>query len=104
MLSMGYEFVIRLEKENNPYINRVSFLLCLLSIISFVFFQLQDGEWNSFQLFAISIISFSILSDMGLIGKNPKRAFSNSLFVTGICWLGMHRQQWLCMPYFLMGI
>ncbi len=111
-------------------IQQLSFLLCLLSILAFIFFQWRMTRLDVFQSFSILIVIVSMFFDqqwhnkylpvttppVGFrpvnresVGEHPGPTvskmkplpFSLSLLVTGICWMGMPLLSWLSLAFFL---
>jgi hypothetical protein len=101
---MVYQYVVILKRNSNRYIDRFSVLLCLLSILAFVFEQIQAGKFNILFSFISLVLATGIVINTytSLKKKKPVR-YRFLLMLSGVCWIAMPWLQWLSISFFLLS-
>jgi hypothetical protein len=101
---MVYLYVVILKRNSNRYIDRFSVLLCLLSILAFVFEQFQAGKFNFlFSLTALVIATGLVINGYTALKKKKAVRYRFLLLLSGICWIAMPWLQWLSISFFLLS-
>jgi hypothetical protein len=101
---MIYQYVVTLKRNNDKYIDNFSILLCFISIIAFVFEQIQDKKINFFFIIAVIILSSGIVLNIYIKATQKKiTRYKYLLVIAAICWLMMPYLQWFCIPFFLLS-
>ena len=101
---MRYEYVVILKRDHEKQVNRISLVLCGLSVLAFIFEQFQSRQFNFFLAFAVIVMLAGIVFQVLALKKSKNIFFRNWLFLAGIFWLGMPYLKWLSIFFFILGI
>jgi hypothetical protein len=100
---MRYHYVVTLKRNNEKSIDIISFCLCFLSVLAFVFHQLNITEFNFFLSFAAAIIITGLIVNFISSKKGNRVRYKNWLLIAGLAWLGMPYLQWLAVLFFILA-
>ncbi|PWT73962.1 MAG: hypothetical protein C5B59_12100 [Bacteroidetes bacterium] len=100
---MRFEYVVTLKRENEKYIDVISFILCFLSVIASLFEQLRSRHFNFFFTAAAIIIAGGLVTNLFAARKGDRIRYRNWLLIAGLFWLGMPYLQWLAILFFLLA-
>ncbi len=97
---MKYDYVVVLKKNSDRQIDLISILLCVLSIVGFLFEQIKARQIN-YPLSLISIvITAGIIYNIFFIKKDKSPRYKYLLFMAGVAWIGMPFMQWVSIALF----
>lgn len=97
-----FQYVLILKKENPESINYVSFLLCLLSLLFFVFYGYINNSVTSVLFWAGWILPVVLIRTIWLKRKKNKRlTYKYPLFVCGCLWLLVPGMRWIALLFIL---
>ncbi len=100
---MRYEYIVILKRDNEKYIDSISFCLCFLSVLAFVFEQFKTKHFDYFLSFASAIIIVGIVYNFISIKQGKKVRYRTWLLITGLCWIDMSYLQWLSAIFFILA-
>jgi len=100
---MRYEYVVTLKRDNEKRIDLISFLLCLLSVLAFIFQQLRTAEFSLFLSGAAILIAGGIIANFISAKKGNRIRYKNWLLIAGLSWLAMPYLQWLSILFFILA-
>jgi len=100
---MRYEYVVTLKRDNEKRIDLISFLLCLLSVLAFIFQQLRTAEFSLFLSGAAILIAGGIIANFNSAKKGNRIRYKNWLLIAGLSWLAMPYLQWLSILFFILA-
>lgn len=93
---MKYQYVVLLKRNGNRTIDSISIILCLFSVLSFIYEQVLDHQLNYFLCLAAAVILAGlVLNRRKAREKHQLARYKFWLLTAGIGWLGMHYGQWL---------
>ena len=102
---MIYQYVVTLRNKSRRYIDRLSFLLLVISVILFCREQLISPNVRIPWLFGGIAILAIIARNIYLIRKKQEAVnYNNALFIAAIGWVTMPYLFWLFIPFALMGL
>jgi hypothetical protein len=103
-LPMIYQYVVTLKRNNDKYIDTFSILLCTISILAFVFEQIETKKINFFSLIASITLAAGIARNIYLKKFEKKTVrYRYLLFIAGVFWIMMPYLQWFSIPFFLLS-
>jgi len=100
---MRYEYVVTLKRDNEKRIDVISFCLCFLSVIAFLFEQLRTGHFNLFLSLGSALLLAGIIINFLHFKKQDSVRYKNWLLIAGIFWIGMPYLQWLCLIFVILA-
>jgi hypothetical protein len=101
---MVYQYIVTLKRNNDRYIDAFNILLCLLSVIFFLFDQLRTRTFHFLFSLASLIILTGIAENIRAARKQQKTArYRYLLILAGICWIGMPYLRWFSLLFFLLS-
>ena len=100
---MRYQYVVTLKRDNEKAIDIISISLCFLSLVAFIFEQLNDRRINFLLSFASLAIIIGFIHNFTETKKGKRVRYKNWLLIAGVAWLGMHYLQWLAIVFFLLA-
>ena len=100
---MRYQYVVTLRRDNEKAVDIISFFLCLLSILAFVFQQINTRKFDAVFTFAALLVTVGLVYNF-VSSKNGKQVrFKNWLLISGVFWLGMPYLQWMSAVFFILA-
>jgi len=100
---MRYQYVVTLRRDNEKAVDIISFCLCFLSILAFIFEQINSQKFNFFFSIAAALVGFGLIYNFFSAKKGVRVRFKNWLLIAGVFWLGMSYLQWLSAVFFLLA-
>ena len=101
---MVYQYIVTLKRNNDRYIDAFNILLCLLSVIFFLFDQLHTKTFQFLFSLASLIILTGIVLNIYAARKQQKMVrYRYLLLLAGICWIGMPFLRWFSLLFFLLS-
>lgn len=101
---MQYDYVVTLKRDKEKYIDLINIFLCVISILAFLFEQVQQQKFNLFfSLAAAILIAGLVINILVLRNKGKIIRYKNWLIIAGIFWIGMPYLQWLCVIFFFLA-
>lgn len=119
---MVYDYVVTLENRNRRYIDNVSVLLLMLSVVFFCMHLVRGGMsekasargesaanflWGENKFLLLGTLLVIVLFGINLYQLffgNRKVIFSRSLLVAGIFWLSFPTFYWVGLPLIALGL
>ena len=87
---MQYDYVVTLKRDKEKYIDLINIFLCVISILAFLFEQVQQQKFNLFfSLAAAILIAGLVINILVLRNKGKIIRYKNWLIIAGIFWIGM---------------
>ncbi len=101
---MRYDYVVTLKRDHEKYIDATSIFLCILSILAFLFIQIQQHKFNWFFSFATALLMAGLIINI-FFQRNKKKIirYKNWLIIAGIFWIVMPYLQWLSVLFFFLA-
>jgi hypothetical protein len=101
---MKYDYVVTLKRDNEKFIDATSIFLCVVSILSFLFVQIQQQKFNLFFSLAALLLIAGLVINMFILRKSERIVrYKNWLLIAGIFWIGMPYLPWLCIVFFFLA-
>ena len=100
-MSMPYNYVVILKRNNEKYIDRISMLLCVLALVAFIYVQVSSGRINYFFTTASLLVLTGIIANGAESARGKRVRYKNWLLIAGILWIGMPWLQWISAFYLL---
>jgi len=101
---MRYQYVVILKRDNERPADIISLCLCLLSVLAFIFQQLNASHLNFFLSFAAAIIISGLVMNLIAAKKGNRVRYKNWLLIAGLAWIGMPYFQWLAVLFFIFAM
>src|SRR5579871_704178 len=70
---MRYDYVVTLKRDHEKYIDATSIFLCILSILAFLFIQIQQHKFNWFFSFATALLMAGLIINI-FFQRNKKKS------------------------------
>jgi len=100
---MKYDYVVILRKSSEKQVDRISILLCLLSILAFMYAQWLSGKLiYSATLFSLAI-AVGVFYNIFLAEKEKQPRYRYLLVMTGVYWFMMPYLQWVAFVLFFLA-
>ena len=100
---MRYDYVVILKRDQEKYINGISLGLCILSAATFLFQQINSGNFSIYLSIALAIVLIGIVYNF-IASRTEKQVFyKSSLLLVGIFWIGMPFLKWLSILFFVLA-
>jgi hypothetical protein len=101
---MRYQYVVNLKRNNDRSIDIFNILLCIMSVLAFVFEQIRTHTFNLLFTFAsIAIITGTLVNIYFAIKKNKLVRYRYLLLVSGVSWICMPYLPWLSILFFILS-
>lgn len=97
-----FQYILILKKENPENINYISFLLCFISWIFFLYYTYAYGSFSSILVWANWLIPVVLIWTIRVKKKISKpTTYKHPLFVTGLLWLFVPGMRWIALLFIL---
>ncbi len=100
---MRYHYVVILKRDNEKAVDIISIALCFLSVLAFLFEQLNTAKFNFLFSFAAIVITVGLIFNIGAARKGRTVRYRNWLLISGVAWLGMPYLQWTAILLFILA-
>lgn len=94
-----FQYVLILKKEKPGYIDIVSFLICFICWLFFIFYCYLHQKLGSALFFVSFIIPIVLARTVWLKRKQKETNYKHPLFATGITWLFMPGMWWILLLF-----
>ena len=100
---MKYDYVVILRKSSEKQVDLISILLCLLSILAFMYAQWLTGKITyTATLFSLAI-AVGVFYNIFLVEKEKQPRYRYLLVMAGIYWFMMPYLQWVGFVLFFLA-
>ncbi|MBS1668351.1 MAG: hypothetical protein JST58_13325 [Bacteroidetes bacterium] len=100
---MKYDYVVILKKSSEKQVDRISILLCLLSILAFTYAQWLSGKFTyPATLFSLAI-AVGVFYNIFLVEKEKQPRYRYLLVIAGLYWFMMPYLQWVAFVLFFLA-
>ena len=100
---MRYQYVVTLKRDNERAVDIISICLCLLSVLAFIFEQLNTRTFNFLFSFAVITVVIGLIFNFTSAKKGSLVRYKNWLLIAGVAWIGMPYLQWLSVLFFILA-
>jgi len=100
---MRYQYVVTLKRDNERAVDIISICLCLLSVLAFIFEQLNTRTFNFLFSFAVITVVIGLIFNFTSAKKGNLVRYKNWLLIAGVAWIGMPYLQWLSVLFFILA-
>jgi hypothetical protein len=100
---MRYQYVVILKKNSERATDLLSFLLCFLSTIIFLYIQFGQAHPNYFRIIAAAILIGLALNAIGRRKSRKRISYRYLLFVAALGWIGMPFLPWISIFFVLLA-
>lgn len=95
-----FQYVLILKKENPDQINYISFLLCFISWIFFLYFSYAYSRFSSLLFWVNWLIPIILFRNILQRRKgNKSLTYKYPLFITGCIWLAFPGMRWVALLF-----
>ena len=97
-----FQYILIMKKEKPENINYISFLLCFISWIFFLYYTYAYGSFSSVLFWVNWLIPVGLVWMIGVKRKiNKAITYKHPLFVTGCLWLLVPGMRWIALLFIL---
>lgn len=95
-----FQYVLILKKEHPGNINYISFILCFLPWIFFLYFSYAYHRFSSVLFWVSWLIPAALIRNIRARRKSNKRlTYKHPLFITGCIWLFFPGMRWVALLF-----
>lgn len=95
-----FQYILVVKKEHPANIDLVSFLLCFISWVFFLYHSYVHDHFSSMLFRVVWLIPFALVWTIWKKRKfNRSLTYKNPLFVTGILWLFVPGMRWVALLF-----